>query len=124
MGEQPESDAQPELVRRLEEAVGQIQDSECFRRWLDISSRFHNYSLGNQLLIAMQRPDATYVAGFHAWLKMGQFGIDTGERSFLYVAGWAKDKAELQKVLRTIQTASATLIDWSGTPESWLASSR
>ncbi|MBE0610054.1 MAG: hypothetical protein IH609_11765 [Dehalococcoidia bacterium] len=39
---------------------------------MDISSRFHNYSLGNQLLIAMQRPDATYVAGFHAWLKLGR----------------------------------------------------
>ncbi len=79
-GHRPESDAQPELVRRLEEAVGQIQDSESFRRWLDISSRFYNYSLGNQLLIAMQRPDATHVAGFHAWLKMGRHVLK-GERS-------------------------------------------
>lgn len=63
---------QTELLQRLEDAVGAIQDSDSFRRWLDISSRFHNYSLGNQLLIAMQRPDATYVAGFHAWLKLGR----------------------------------------------------
>jgi len=38
-------------------------------------------------------------------------GIDTGERSFPYVAGWAKDKAVLKNVLSTIQTASATLIE-------------
>jgi antirestriction protein ArdC len=63
---------QSDVLQRFEDAVGAIQDSESFRRWLDISSRFHNYSLGNQLLIAMQRPDATYVAGFHRWLKLGR----------------------------------------------------
>ncbi len=63
---QPQSD----VLQRFEDAIGAIQDSESFRRWLDISSRFHTYSLGNQLLIAMQRPDATYVAGFNAWLKL------------------------------------------------------
>ena len=65
---QPPSD----ILQRFEEAVGAIQDSESFRRWLDVSSRFYHYSLGNQLLIALQRPDATQVAGFHAWLKLGR----------------------------------------------------
>ncbi len=72
LGRGAEPQPQSELLQRFEDAVGAIQDSESFRRWLDISSRFHNYSLGNQLLIAMQRPDATYVAGFHAWLKLGR----------------------------------------------------
>jgi antirestriction protein ArdC len=72
---QPQSD----ILQRFEEAVGAIQDGESFRRWLDISSRFHHYSLGNQLLIAMQRPDATYVAGFHAWLKLGRH-VNKGEK--------------------------------------------
>jgi antirestriction protein ArdC len=63
---------QSDVLQRFEDAVGAIQDSENFRRWLDVSARFHTYSLGNQLLIAMQRPDATYVAGFHAWLKLGR----------------------------------------------------
>lgn len=70
-GEQPAS--QDAALRRLEDAVAEIHDSESFRRWLDISSRFHSYSLGNQLLIAMQKPDATYVAGFHAWRKLGRY---------------------------------------------------
>ena len=67
-----ESRQQPEILTRLEDAVGAIQDSDSFRQWLDVTSRFHHYSLGNQLLIAFQRPDATYVAGFHAWLKLGR----------------------------------------------------
>ncbi|MCA9643799.1 MAG: hypothetical protein KC492_24065, partial [Myxococcales bacterium] len=63
---------QPEILQRLEDAVAAIHDSESFRRWLDVSSRFHHYSLSNQLLITMQRPDATRVAGFHAWRKLGR----------------------------------------------------
>lgn len=70
---------QPEILQRLEDAVAAIQDSESFRRWLDVSSRFHHYSLGNQLLIAMQRPDATQVAGFQAWQKLGR-QVRKGER--------------------------------------------
>lgn len=70
-GERPH-EQQPEILQRLENAVAAIQDSESFRRWLDVSARFHSYSLGNQLLIAMQRPDATRVAGFNAWRKLGR----------------------------------------------------
>lgn len=69
-GEQPTS--QEAALMRLEQAVSAIHDSDSFRRWLDISSRFHTYSLGNQLLIALQKPAATYVAGFHAWRKLGR----------------------------------------------------
>jgi antirestriction protein ArdC len=78
-GRGPETASAPELLQRLDEAVGAIHDSDDFRRWLDISSRFHHYSLGNQLLIAAQRPDATYVAGFHAWLKLGRY-VRKGEK--------------------------------------------
>ncbi len=46
-----------------------------------------------------------------AYVVCAHFGIDTGERSFPYVAGWAKDKAVLKSVLGTIQTASAVLIE-------------
>jgi N-terminal domain of anti-restriction factor ArdC len=70
---------QPEILQRFESAVAAIHDSESFRRWLDVSSRFHTYSLGNQLLIAMQRPDATRVAGFHAWRKLGRH-VRKGEK--------------------------------------------
>ncbi len=42
---------QSDILQRFEAAVGAIQDSESFRRWLDVSAKFHKYSLGNQLLI-------------------------------------------------------------------------
>lgn len=71
-GRSGDPDPQSEAVQRLEDAVGAIQDSESFHRWLDISARFHSYSLGNQLLIALQRPDATHVAGFNTWHKLGR----------------------------------------------------
>lgn len=75
----PDQQPQSDILQRFEQAVGAIQDSESFRRWLDISARFHKYSLGNQLLIALQKPEATYVAGYHAWLKMGRY-VKKGER--------------------------------------------
>src|SRR5208283_3502738 len=53
------------------QAIEQLRSSEGWQRWLATRRHFHCYSLTNQLLIAMQRPDATRVAGFRAWLKLG-----------------------------------------------------
>jgi hypothetical protein len=53
------------------QAVEQLRSSEGWQRWLASRRRFHAYSLANQLLIAMQKPDATHVAGFRAWLRLG-----------------------------------------------------
>ena len=46
--------------------------SEALTSYLSVMARFHNYSWNNCLLIALQRPNATHVAGFHAWLKLGR----------------------------------------------------
>ena len=79
LGRGTEPQARIDILQRFEDAVGAIQDSESFRRWLDVSSRFHQYSLGNQLLIALARPDASYVAGYNAWLKLGRH-VRRGEK--------------------------------------------
>src|SRR4051812_31489261 len=68
-----------EALARLEEAVSQIHDSDTFRAYLDIQSRFHHYSWGNVLLILAQRPESTRVAGFQAWKSMGRY-VRRGER--------------------------------------------
>lgn len=68
-----------EVLARLEQAVGQIQDSETFRRYLDVQARFHKYSWGNVALILMQRRDATHVAGYNTWLKLHRY-VRRGER--------------------------------------------
>ena len=62
------------------QAVEQLRSSEGWQRWLATRGRFHRYSLTNQLLIAMQRPAATRVAGFRAWLNLG-YCVQRGERA-------------------------------------------
>ena len=54
-------------MERLEEGVRGVFESGRYRRYLAVMSRFHGYSANNCLLIAMQRPDATLVAGYRAW---------------------------------------------------------
>jgi antirestriction protein ArdC len=53
------------------QAIEQLRSSDGWQRWLVARRHFRAYSLANQLLIAMQKPDATRVAGFCAWLKLG-----------------------------------------------------
>ncbi|MGA9875248.1 MAG: ArdC family protein [Solirubrobacteraceae bacterium] len=62
------------------EAVERLCSSEGWQTWLATRRHFHRYSLGNQLLIAMQRPTATRVAGFRAWLKLG-YAVQRGEKA-------------------------------------------
>lgn len=61
-----------DLLGQLEAAVAAIQSSDDFRRFLRAAAQFHTYSLNNQLLIWTQRPDATRVAGYKAWQKLGR----------------------------------------------------
>lgn len=56
-----------EITERLEQGVKDIFTSEMYTTYLRTMTKFHNYSFNNTLLIAMQRPDATLVAGFNAW---------------------------------------------------------
>jgi hypothetical protein len=62
------------------QAVEQLRSSEGWRRWLISRRHFHSYSLANQLLVAMQKPDARHVAGFRAWLRLG-YCVKKGERA-------------------------------------------
>lgn len=70
----------PDILKQLEHAVSEIHDSESFRKYLDVQSRFHHYSLSNVLLIMTQYPDATRVAGYNGWLKMNRY-VKKGEKA-------------------------------------------
>ncbi len=61
-----------ELTAQLEQGVAALRESDEYRHWLDTAARFHQYSWGNQLLISIQRPDASRVAGYRAWQGMGR----------------------------------------------------
>ena len=67
------------MVARLETGFQRIQQADEYRRYLDTVSRFHKYSISNTMLIWMQRPDATRVAGFHTWLSLGRH-VRKGEK--------------------------------------------
>lgn len=60
-------------ITALAEETDSVKQDAAFRAYLSSMSRFHRYSWGNQLLIALQCPNATQVAGFNAWRKMDRF---------------------------------------------------
>jgi N-terminal domain of anti-restriction factor ArdC len=77
-----------EARRQLERAVEALAQSEGWRAWIRTRSTFRRYSLHNTILIAMQRPDATHVAGYRAWQRLGrqvrrgeQEGLDRCEKA-------------------------------------------
>lgn len=80
-----------EAMKLVDEGIAALNDalkngqSEMLKRFLETVARFHHYSLNNALLIADQRPDATRVAGFHAWRKLGRC-VRKGERGIAIVA--------------------------------------
>jgi hypothetical protein len=74
-----------DLHNELAAEVEAIQDSAGFKRWLRAISRFHRYSARNCMLIAMQRPDATQVAGFGTWLANGR-AVRKGEKGIAILA--------------------------------------
>lgn len=74
------NDAVSELLNQLEAGK-----SESLTRYLATLARFHNYSFGNVMLIASQKPDATRVAGFQTWKTMGRF-VRKGEKGIMILA--------------------------------------
>ena len=76
MSENKQLDRVKEITDQLEAGIHDLFESERYQQWLTTMSRFHNYSLNNTMLIAMQKPEATLVAGYTAWQK--QFGRQVG----------------------------------------------
>lgn len=67
------------LLARLADRIEQFTTTDGWMSWLAVAARFRTYSLNNQLLIAMQRPDATYVAGYRTWQSFGR-QVKKGEK--------------------------------------------
>jgi uncharacterized membrane protein (UPF0127 family)/antirestriction protein ArdC len=74
-----------EVLKRLKEGVNDIQDSENFKQFLLTMSKFHDYSIGNLILITIQKPDATRVAGFKTWKDLGRW-VKKGEKGISILA--------------------------------------
>lgn len=75
-----------EITDRLEQGVKDVFTSENYARYLETMSKFHNYSLNNIILIAMQKPDATMIAGYNAWKKLHGRQVMKGEKGLKILA--------------------------------------
>jgi len=70
--------------------------SEALTGYLKAIGRFHRYSLYNVMLIASQKPDASYVAGFRTWNQLGRF-VKKGEKGIVILAPIVRRKAEIEE---------------------------
>ncbi len=73
------------LLKQLKSGVEVIHQSEQFRLFLTTMAKFHDYSIGNQILIMIQRKDATKVAGFNTWKDLGRW-VRKGEKGIAILA--------------------------------------
>ena len=75
-----------EITDKLEAGILRYMESDKFKTFLNCMARFHSYSLNNMLLIAMQKPDATLVAGYTAWQKNFGRQVRKGEKAIRILA--------------------------------------
>ena len=91
-----------EITDRIEAGIRDIFESgdmEKYRNYLRTMSRFHNYSLNNQALIHLQRPDATLVAGYNRWRDKFSRHVLRGEKGITIIAPTPyKKKIEQEKL--------------------------
>jgi hypothetical protein len=109
MQAQPNVDRLREIHEQLQEGVHALTTSDDWQNALAFAARFHSYSFGNALLIAAQRPEATYVAGVHKWLELGRH-VRKGEHGIAILAPIvfrrdALNDDEPERVVRSFKVA-------------------
>lgn len=104
-----------EITEKLEQGIKELFESEKYKTYLNTMSKFHNYSFNNTMLIAMQKPDATLVAGFKAWQKNFDRHVKKGEKAIRILAPAPyKIKEERDKIDPVTQEL---LLDKDGNPQ-------
>jgi hypothetical protein len=73
------------ILKQLKAGVESIQQSDQFRLFLSTMGKFHDYSIGNMILIMLQKPQATHVAGFNTWKELGRW-VKSGEKGIAILA--------------------------------------
>ena len=88
-----------EITDRLEQGITELFDSERYKEYLRVMSKFHNYSFNNTLLIAIQKPDASLVAGFSSWKNNFGRNVMKGQKGIKIIAPSPyKVKQEMKKI--------------------------
>ena len=88
-----------EITDKLEQGIKELFESERFKEYLRTMSKFYHYSFSNTLLIAMQKPEATYVAGYTSWQRNFDRQVMKGEKGIKILAPAPyKAKEEREKI--------------------------
>lgn len=75
-----------EITAGIEQGIKELFESEKYMRYLSVMSRFHRYSVNNTMLIYMQKPDATLVAGYNKWKDQFERHVKKGEHGITIIA--------------------------------------
>lgn len=103
-----------EIPQMLEEGVHKVFESDNYKNYLNIMSKFHNYSINNTLLIARQNPDATLVAGFKSWEKNFGRHVKKGEKGIKILAPSPYKKKVLVELVDPV--SREIMLDINGNP--------
>lgn len=104
------ADKAEQLLNQLHAGIETLTTSDAWTTWLDVARTFHSYSVNNTILIWTQRPDATHVAGYHAWRKLGR-QVRKGERGIRILAPMAgkatdDDTGEERRIIRGFRSVA------------------
>lgn len=89
-----------EIKKKLDKGLTELFNSETYKNYLKTMLKFHNYSFNNTLLIAIQRPDASLVAGYTDWQRKFHRQVRQGERG-IYIISPLPYKKEEKKAVET-----------------------
>lgn len=103
-----------DIMKKLEEGVEEYFTSEKYTEYLSVMSKFTQYSFNNTILIASQRPDATLVAGYHAWMTKFSRQVRAGERGIRIVAPVSEKKRE--EIIQRDPKTHEIILDDNGVP--------
>ena len=109
---QTNKDRMREIVDSIENGIKELFESDKYRQYLSTMSRFHRYSVNNTMLIYMQRPDATHVAGFNKWRDQFGRNVLKGEKGIRIIAP-TPYKKKVEEIKRDPDT-KAPLLDADG----------
>ncbi len=104
-----------ELTDRLEQGLDELFNSENYKKYLTTMSKFHNYSFNNTMLIAMQKPEASLVAGYQAWQKNFERHVKRGEKAIRILAPAPYKIKEEQDKLDPV--TGELMLDQNGQPQ-------
>ena len=109
---QTSKDRMREIVDSIENGIKELFESDKYQQYLSTMSRFHRYSVNNTMLIYMQRPDATHVAGFNKWRDQFGRNVLKGEKGIRIIAP-TPYKKKIEEI-KTDPETNAPVLDADG----------